>query len=205
MAIRKLFEGAEKHLEKCPNSAKCVIFIDEIDSLGSRKSYGFSDARYATIGQLLTCMDGLKSYEDIIVIAATNHIEGVDGSLLRSGRFDKIIAMDLPSAETREKIVRKHTKNRLPDDLVNTIVEASTGFNCADIKNFCDEVRRILISRAIMMKNENEELDVSEITVGGSDVKSAFKRVYEKISSEPIREGLKSDDEIDLIFSKHGC
>jgi cell division protease FtsH len=115
--VRKLFERAAK-------LAPCIIFIDELDSMGkSRDAQGFggvggfsrsNDEAEQTLNQLLACMDGLDSTRGISVLAATNRKDVLDPALIRPGRFDRIVQVKLPSAEGREKILRVHCK-KLPD------------------------------------------------------------------------------------------
>lgn len=152
-------------------------------------------------------MDGLNSVEGITVIAATNCLEGVDTALIRSGRFDKIIKMGLPTEETRRKMIEKYIKSgvreKIGDNIINAVVEASSEFNCGDLKNFCHEITRFVVARAI--KNNADMKSVTpEEEVSVEDVLAVFKRVYEKIENEPSRDGLVSIHEISNIFSKYG-
>ena len=111
--VRKLFERASK-------LAPCIIFIDELDALGKARDKGFggsfarsNDEAEQTLNQLLACMDGLDSTRGISVLAATNRREVLDPALIRPGRFDRIVHVNLPSAVGREKILRVHCK-KLP-------------------------------------------------------------------------------------------
>lgn len=106
--VRKTFARAAK-------LAPCIVFIDEIDALGKSRSFGgmnsnrgFNDEAEQTLNQLLACMDGLSSVKGVIVLAATNRKEVLDPALVRPGRFDRIVEVELPDAKGRERILRVH-------------------------------------------------------------------------------------------------
>ena len=135
--VRELFELARK---KQP----CIIFIDEIDAIGKKRSINnvsMSDEREQTINQLLIEMDGFNNETDIVVIAATNRIDILDEALLRPGRFDRKIQVALPDVSGREAILKVHCKNKKLDNDVNIydIAKQTTGFTGADLENFMNE------------------------------------------------------------------
>ncbi|MEM4295745.1 MAG: CDC48 family AAA ATPase [Candidatus Anstonellales archaeon] len=140
-ALREIFRKARQ-------AAPCIIFIDEIDSIAPVR--GVEEGTRATervVNTLLTEMDGLKALKGIVVIAATNRIDMLDPALLRPGRFDKIIEVPLPDAETRKKIFEVHMR-KMPiskDVNMNELVNLTEGFSGADIENLVREAGMMLI------------------------------------------------------------
>ena len=135
--VREMFELARK---KQP----CIIFIDEIDAIGKKRSidnFSVSDEREQTINQLLTEMDGFNKDTEIVVIAATNRVDILDEALLRPGRFDRKIQVSLPDVYGREAILKVHCKDkRLEDDVsIRDIAKQTAGFTGADLENFMNE------------------------------------------------------------------
>ena len=135
--VREMFELARK---KQP----CIIFIDEIDAIGKKRSmdnFSVSDEREQTINQLLTEMDGFNKDTEIVVIAATNRVDILDEALLRAGRFDRKIQVSLPDVYGREAILKVHCKDkRLEDDVnIRAIAKQTAGFTGADLENFMNE------------------------------------------------------------------
>lgn len=135
--VRDVFEYARKN-------QPCIIFIDEIDAIGKKRSAGNmpgNDEREQTINQLLTEMDGFDDKSQIVVIAATNRVDILDEALLRPGRFDRKIQVSLPDVNGREKILEVHTKNKnLSEDVsLRDIARQTTGFSGADLANLMNE------------------------------------------------------------------
>ena len=135
--VRKLFELARK-------IQPCIVFIDEIDAIGKKRSINnvsISDEREQTINQLLTEMDGFNNETNIVVVAATNRIDILDEALLRPGRFDRKIQVALPDISGREAILKVHCKDKKLDNEVNirNIAKQTTGFTGADLENFMNE------------------------------------------------------------------
>jgi cell division protease FtsH len=136
--VRELFERAR---EESP----CIIYIDEIDAVGKKRSMGSNgfgnDERDQTLNQLLTEMDGIIANDRIIVLASTNRDDVLDEALLRPGRFDRKISMKLPNEQERKKIFQVYMKDRPCDPDINLIQlsQLSTGFSGADIANLCNE------------------------------------------------------------------
>ena len=139
--VRDLFKQAK---DKSP----CIIFIDEIDAIGrarGRSVVGGNDERESTLNQLLTEMDGFEPNSGIIVIAATNRADILDPALLRAGRFDRQIHLDLPNLVERKEIFKVHTKNlKLAEDVnIEQLSKQTPGFSGADIANVCNEAALI--------------------------------------------------------------
>jgi len=135
--VRDLFEQASK-------SAPCIVFIDEIDTLGKKRGIGISggnDEREQTLNQLLVEMDGFTGNNGVIVIGATNRSDILDAALLRPGRFDRQISVPLPSLKGREEIFKVHTrKNPLSENVdLNILARNTPGFSGAEIENVVNE------------------------------------------------------------------
>src|ERR1700682_6211662 len=135
--VRDLFEQGKKN-------APCIIFIDEIDAVGRHRGAGLGgghDEREQTLNQLLVEMDGFESNDGVILIAATNRPDVLDPALLRPGRFDRRVVVDLPDLKGREGILRVHTRNiPLSDDVdASVIARGSPGFSGADLANLVNE------------------------------------------------------------------
>ena len=137
LKIRNLFKSAR-------NNLPCIIFIDEIDSVGRQRGAGINmgnDEREQTLNQLLAEMDGFVNNNGVLVIAATNRKDVLDSALLRPGRFDRIITVPLPDRNSRKEIVLVHSKNKVLDPSINLdlIAELTSGFSGAQIKNLLNE------------------------------------------------------------------
>ena len=135
--IRTLFQQARQN-------KPCIIFIDEIDSVGRQRGAGINmanDEREQTLNQLLAEMDGFESNDGVLVIAATNRKDVLDAALLRPGRFDRIITVALPDKNSRKDIIKVHSKNKNLDSNINLelIAEMTGGFSGAQIKNLLNE------------------------------------------------------------------
>ena len=156
--VRKLFEKARK-------LAPCIVFIDEIDAIGSRRSSnsGAETENNQTLNQLLVEMDGFSSEETIIVLAATNRPEVLDKALLRPGRFDRQITIPAPDLKGRLDILKIHSKDKKlsPDVNLESIAEDTAGFTGAELANILNEAAIIATKR----KHEDiEEDDIEEAT-----------------------------------------
>ncbi|MBO5349626.1 MAG: ATP-dependent zinc metalloprotease FtsH [Clostridia bacterium] len=162
--VRKLFEKARK-------ISPCIVFIDEIDAIGSRRtsSSGAESENNQTLNQLLVEMDGFDTEEAIIVLAATNRPEMLDKALLRPGRFDRQITIGLPDLNGREAILKIHAEGKKLDSSVDlrSIAEDTAGFTGAELSNILNEaaiIATIKGNRAIT--NEDIEEAVKKVTVG---------------------------------------
>ena len=162
--VRKLFEKAKK-------VSPCIIFIDEIDAIGSRRtsSSGADTENNQTLNQLLVEMDGFDSDQSIIVIAATNRPEMLDEALLRPGRFDRTITIALPDLRGREEILKIHSKNKKLAENVDlkSIAGDTAGFTGAELENILNEAAIIATNKKHeAIKNSDIEDAVKKVTVG---------------------------------------
>ena len=135
--VRDVFEMAREN-------QPCIVFIDEIDAIGKKRSmngFAANDEREQTINQLLTEMDGFENETEIVVIGATNRIDILDDALLRPGRFDRKIQVSLPDVHGREEILKVHTKDKLLGAGISLrdLAKQTTGFSGADLANFMNE------------------------------------------------------------------
>ena len=143
--VRDMFKQA-KH------NAPCLIFIDEIDAVGRQRGTGLGgghDEREQTLNQLLTEMDGFGASEGIIIIAATNRPDVLDPALLRPGRFDRQVQVNLPDAKGREEILKVHARGKIFDKTVSlkNISERTVGFSGADLENLLNEAALLAVRR----------------------------------------------------------
>ncbi len=162
--VRKLFEKAKK-------MAPCIIFIDEIDAIGSRRTSnsGSETENNQTLNQLLVEMDGFDTEETIIVLAATNRPEMLDKALLRPGRFDRQVTIPAPDLNGREAILKLHSKNKKFAENVDlkTIAGDTAGFTGAELANVLNEAAIIATrNKHTEISNEDIENAVKKITVG---------------------------------------
>ena len=138
--VHELFAAAKKN-------APSIIFIDEIDAVGKKRDGGRNDEREGTLNQLLTEMDGFEDTAGIIVIAATNNIEVMDNALLRAGRFDRRIFVELPTASERASILEKYLHN-IPNELsVDEIAKMTVGFNGASLAALANEAALLCLRK----------------------------------------------------------
>ncbi|GAB4391057.1 MAG: ATP-dependent zinc metalloprotease FtsH [Kiloniellaceae bacterium] len=158
--VRKMFEEAKKR-------APSIIFIDELDAVGRVRGTGLgggNDEREQTLNQILAEMDGFSGHEAVIVLAATNRPDVLDPALLRPGRFDRHVTLELPDREAREAILKVHTRNMpLAADVdLKTLASATPGFSGADLKNLVNEAAMAAAragAHAIDMPNFDEMRD----------------------------------------------
>ncbi len=153
--VRDLFEVAKKN-------QPCIIFIDEIDAVGRRRGAGLGgghDEREQTLNQILVAMDGFEENQGIIVMAATNRDDILDPALLRPGRFDRKINVNLPDVKGREQILKVHARNKpmAPDVNFKTVARITSGFSGAELANLLNEAA-ILAARAGKKLIGNQEL-----------------------------------------------
>ena len=162
--VRSLFKKARK-------LAPCIVFIDEIDAIGSRRTSnsGAETENNQTLNQLLVEMDGFSSEETIIVLAATNRPEMLDKALLRPGRFDRQITIPAPDLKGRLEILKIHSKDKkLADDVnLESIAEDTAGFTGAELENILNEAAIVATkSKHDEIKNDDIEEAVKKVTVG---------------------------------------
>ena len=162
--VRKLFDKARK-------LSPCIVFIDEIDAIGARRTSnsGAETENNQTLNQLLVEMDGFSSEETIIVLAATNRPEMLDKALLRPGRFDRQITIPVPDLKGRLEILKIHAENKKISDDVNleSIAEDTAGFTGAELANILNEAAIIAtINKHDEIENSDIEEAVKKVTVG---------------------------------------
>ena len=177
--VRDLFRQAK---EKSP----CIIFIDEIDAVGRARgknpNMGGNDERENTLNQLLTEMDGFGTNSGIIVIAATNRADILDKALLRAGRFDRQIHVDLPDLNERKEVFKVHLKPLKLDVSVDvdTLARQTPGFSGADIANVCNEAALIAARNKKKAVDKQDFLDAIDRIIGGLEKKTKVMTQKEK-------------------------
>lgn len=177
--VRDLFKQAK---EKAP----CIVFIDEIDAVGRArgKNVGFSsnDERENTLNQLLTEMDGFGTNSGVIILAATNRADILDKALMRAGRFDRQITIDLPELKDREAIFGVHLKKLKLDPALDTsfLAKQTPGFSGADIANVCNEAALIAARHNKKFVDRQDFLDAIDRIIGGLERKSKIIPPSEK-------------------------
>lgn len=177
--VRDLFKQAN---EKAP----CIVFIDEIDTIGKKRDnagYGGNDEREQTLNQLLTEMDGFDASKGVVILAATNRPDSLDPALLRPGRFDRQIPVELPDLKGREEILKVHAKKvRLGDDIdFNAIARAASGASGAELANMVNEaaLRAVRENRKFVTQ---ADLDESiETVIAGYQKKNQVLSAKEKL------------------------
>jgi cell division protease FtsH len=179
--VRDLFRQAK---EKAP----CIIFIDEIDAVGRARgknpNMGSNDERENTLNQLLTEMDGFGSNSGVIILAATNRADILDKALLRAGRFDRQIHVDLPDVNERKQIFNVHLRPIKINDTVdvNFLARQTPGFSGADIANVCNEAALIAARKNKSFVEKQDFLDAVDRIVGGLEKKTKITTNAEKKS-----------------------
>ena len=177
--VRDLFRQAK---EKAP----CIIFIDEIDAVGRARSkspsMGGNDERESTLNQLLTEMDGFGTNSGVIILAATNRADILDKALLRAGRFDRQIHVDLPDLNERKAVFEVHLKPLKLDNTVDpdTLARQTPGFSGADIANVCNEAALIAARHKKNAVGKQDFLDAVDRIIGGLEKKTKIMTTNEK-------------------------
>lgn len=177
--VRDLFKQAN---EKAP----CIVFIDEIDTIGKKRDnagYGGNDEREQTLNQLLTEMDGFDASKGVVILAATNRPDSLDPALLRPGRFDRRIPVELPDLKGREEILKVHAKKvRLGDDIdFNAIARAASGASGAELANMVNEaaLQAVRENRKFVTQADLEES--IETVIAGYQKKNQVLSAKEKL------------------------
>ena len=177
--VRDLFKQAN---EKAP----CIVFIDEIDTIGKKRDnagYGGNDEREQTLNQLLTEMDGFDASKGVVILAATNRPDSLDPALLRPGRFDRRMPVELPDLKGREEILKVHAKKvRLGDDIdFNAIARAASGASGAELANMVNEaaLRAVRENRKYVTQADLEES--IETVIAGYQKKNQVLSSKEKL------------------------
>ena len=173
--VRDLFRQAN---EKAP----CIIFIDEIDAIGKRRDTGMgNDEREQTLNQLLTEMDGFDGRKGVVILAATNRPESLDKALLRPGRFDRRVQMELPDLEGRKAILAVHLKKVRHEDIdMDIVARATAGSSGAELANIVNEaaLRAVRMGRKSVTTSDLEES--VETVLAGAQKKNAVLSATEK-------------------------
>ncbi len=168
------------------SKAPCIIFIDEIDAIGRSRSkkanFSSNDERENTLNQLLTEMDGFDTNAGVIILAATNRADILDSALLRAGRFDRQIVLELPNLVEREEIFKVHLKNIKVDDSldVSLLAKQTPGFSGADIANVCNESALIAARKDKDSITHDDFHDAIDKIIGGLEKKSKVIQPDEK-------------------------
>ena len=176
--VRDLFDQAKKN-------SPCIVFIDEIDAVGRQRGAGLGgghDEREQTLNQLLVEMDGFTVNESIIIVAATNRPDILDPALLRPGRFDRQVVVDVPDLEGREAILKVHSKGKPLEDKtdLNIVAKRTPGFTGADLANLMNEAA-LLAARRDKKKIAMKELEEAiERTIAGPEKKSRKITAYDQ-------------------------
>jgi len=199
--VRDMFKQA-KH------NAPCLIFIDEIDAVGRQRGTGLGgghDEREQTLNQLLTEMDGFGANEGIIIIAATNRADVLDPALLRPGRFDRQVTVNLPDKKGREEILAVHARNKVlaPTVTLNNLAKRTPGFSGADLENLLNEAALLAVRRnkdSITMSEIDEATD--RVLMGPAKLSKKYTEKEKKLvayhEAGHVVLGLKLDDANDV-------
>ena len=177
--VRDLFRQAK---EKAP----CIIFIDEIDAVGRARSRGLqmgaNDERESTLNQLLTEMDGFGTNSGVIILAATNRADILDKALLRAGRFDRQIHVDLPDVNERKEIFQVHLRPVKTDNSldIDFLARQTPGFSGADIANVCNEAALIAARNSKTVVGKDDFLAAVDRIIGGLEKKTKVMTAEEK-------------------------
>jgi cell division protease FtsH len=176
--VRDLFEQGKTH-------APCIIFIDEIDAVGRHRGAGLGgghDEREQTLNQLLVEMDGFESNDGVILLAATNRPDILDPALLRPGRFDRRIVVDMPDVKGREQILRVHTRKipLAPDVLLDRIAKATPGLAGAELSNIVNEAALLAARRNKLAVDMDDFEDAKDKVMLGIERKSMVLTAEER-------------------------
>ncbi|WP_315562080.1 ATP-dependent zinc metalloprotease FtsH [Porphyromonas endodontalis] len=179
--VRDLFAQAK-------SKAPCIVFIDEIDAVGRARgrntNMGGNDERESTLNQLLTEMDGFGSNSGVIVLAATNRVDVLDSALLRAGRFDRQISVDLPDINDRKEIFAVHMRSlRLDRDCdIEQLARQTPGFSGADIANVCNEAALIAARHEKSVITKEDFMSAVDRIIGGLEKKNRIVTEEERLS-----------------------
>ncbi len=179
--VRDLFRQAK---EKAP----CIVFIDEIDAVGRARgkntNFGSNDERENTLNQLLTEMDGFGSNSGVIILAATNRADVLDKALMRAGRFDRQIYVELPDLNDRKEIFKVHLRPIKIDESINVefLARQTPGFSGADIANVCNEAALIAARKKKKFVQKDDFMNAVDRIVGGLEKKNKIITQSEKKS-----------------------
>lgn len=201
--VRDLFKKAKEN-------APCIVFIDEIDAVGRQRGAGIgggNDEREQTLNQLLTEMDGFEGNTGVIIIAATNRPDVLDTALLRPGRFDRQVTVDLPSYKGRLSILKVHARDKklAPEVSLEAIAQRTPGFSGAELSNLLNEAA-ILTARRRKSAIESQEIDdaIDRVTVGMQltpllDSKKKRLIAYHEVGHALLMTLLKTSDPLNKV------
>ena len=201
--VRDLFKTAQQN-------APCIVFIDEIDAVGRQRGTGVgggNDEREQTLNQILTEMDGFKGNTGIIVIAATNRVDVLDSALLRPGRFDRQVNVNLPDVKGRLEILNVHARNKKlsPDVSLERIANRTPGFSGADLSNLLNEAA-ILTARKMNTAITTEEINTAiDRVIAGlegttlTDTRNKRLIAYHEVGHAIIGTLLKNHDDVEKV------
>ena len=201
--VRDLFKKASEN-------APCIVFIDEIDAVGRERGAGIgggNDEREQTLNQLLTEMDGFKENKGVIVVGATNRVDILDSALLRPGRFDRQVTVNLPDRLGRVGILKVHARNKPISDDVSLVQLANRtpGFSGADLANLLNEAAILATRYEKSSITKNEVNEAADRIIGGiagtpmEDNKNKRLVAYHEVGHAIIGSVLKSHDEVEKI------
>ena len=201
--VRDLFYQASEN-------APCIVFIDEIDAVGRQRGAGVgggNDEREQTLNQLLTEMDGFKENKGVIVVGATNRVDILDSALLRPGRFDRQVTINLPDRLGRAEILKVHARNKPISEDVSLIQLANRtpGFSGADLANLLNEAAILTTRYKKSSITKNEVNEAADRIIGGiagnpmEDNKNKRLIAYQEVGHAIIGSVLKSHDEVEKI------
>lgn len=187
MWVGKSEEGIRKIFEKARQVSPCIVFFDEIDSIGGKRGSDQNKVTERVLNQLLSEMDGLDDMKDVLVIAATNRPDMLDTALLRPGRFDKILLVNAPSVEGRENILKIHTKDMpLAKGIsIKKLSEETEGYTGADIEAFVREAAMVAL---------RESMDATEVK------KKHFDEAMSKIKPSVTKQSISTYKKIEEQF-----
>lgn len=176
--VRDLFEQANK-------KAPCIVFIDEIDTIGKKRDgagFGGNDEREQTLNQLLAEMDGFEGQSGVVILAATNRPESLDPALLRPGRFDRRVPVELPDLAGREAILKVHAKEVITEDDIDyrAVAKATAGGSGADLANMINEAALRAVRQGRGKMSEEDLMESVEVVIAGYQRKNMVISPKEK-------------------------
>lgn len=198
--------GAKKVRElfmKAKHSAPAIIFIDEIDAIGKQRGGKTNDERESTLNELLTQMDGFEGDSGVIVIAATNKIEVLDEALLRAGRFDRRVFLNLPNIEDRKKILELYLKSKHYEFDLDTLAQQTSGFNSAALATLINEALLVMIKRGSKVLEDSDiELAKNKLEFGKKEVQLLDNKQKEILSIYQASKALITKAKVNLFDEK---
>jgi ATP-dependent Zn protease len=171
--VKELFNMAKQN-------APAIIFIDEIDAVGKDRSSSRSDEREATLNQLLTEMDGFEDSSGVVVIAATNRVESLDEALLRAGRFDRKVVLELPSLEDRVAILEHYLSKRPSEVDISALAKMTSGFSGAALANLVNEAALIAVKKSLEKITLDTFLEVKDKVLFGTKPRRVLSKEEKK-------------------------